>query len=243
MSRRLLAVALLCVLVVSSGCLAFFGGNEVDRDRLAEERDYDWDTTANTTITVERSEVHLVYDVTNRTTLEVWRFERFNDERSVDPVALRFRYPNGTVVGPDAMTVTKTRARTTIALPARDGQVALTLPKRGKRVRLPVLVEGSHELVLPASARVRYWLLGRVVPAADERTLGDDGRVHLRWDEVPRDSLVVEYYLERDLLIFGSLLGLGLVALAAVLGYFYLQLRALREQRREVAWDDRDGAP
>ena len=243
MRRRTLAVGLLLVLVVSSGCLSFFGGNQVDRDRLAEERSYDWDTTADTTVVVDRSEVRLVYALENRSTLELFRYERFNNERAVDPIALRFRHPNGTVVGPDAMTVTKSRSATTIELPAEDGRVALTLPKRGKRVRLPVVVDGSHELVLPEDAWVRYWLLGRVVPPADSRTLEDDGRVHLRWASVERERLVVEYYLERDLLIFGSLLAVGLVALAAVLGYFYLQLRTLRERREAVAWEEGSDGP
>lgn len=241
--RRLAAVGLLALLVTVSGCLSFFGSNEVDADRLAEERPYVWDTEAGTTVVVEKSEVRVVYTVENRSELEVWRFERFNNERSVNPIALRFRHPNGTVIGPEAMTVTKTRSRTTIALPSPDGQVAMTLPKRGKRVRLPTVVEGSHELILPMSARVRYWLLGRVVPPADERSLDSDGRVHLRWEEIPRDSFVVEYYLERDLLIFGGLLAVGVVALGGVLGYFYLQLRTLRERREQVAWDEEAGEP
>ena len=241
--RRLAAAGVLVLLVVTAGCLSFFGPNEVDREGLAEERPYDWDTEADTTAVVDQSEVRLVYVVSNRSSLEVWGFERFNNERPVDPVALRFRYPNGTVVGPAAMTLSKSRSRTTIQLPAREGRVALTLPKRGKRVRLPVVVEGSHELVLPERARVRYWLLGRVVPAADERVLEDDGRVHLRWEEVTRESLVVEYYLERDLLIFGGLLAVGVVGLAGVLGYFYLQLRTLRERREQVAWDEEPGGP
>lgn len=243
MRRRALAVGLLLVLVASSGCLSFFGGNEVDRERLAADRDYDWSTDANTTVTVDQSEVRVVYAVANRSSIEIHGFERFNNERPVDPIALRFRHPNGTVVGPDAMTVTKSRSATTIELPADAGRVALTLPKQGKRVRLPVVVEGSHEVVLPAGARVRYWLLGRVVPPADSRTLEDDGRVHLRWEAVERESLIVEYYLERDLLIFGSLVAVGLVALAAVLGYFYLQLKTLRERREAVAWDEASDEP
>lgn len=244
MSRRLLLGAgLLAVLAVLAGCTGPFGSGEVDRATLEGNQTYDWDTSANTTLTVERESVLAVYHLENRSTIAVYGFQRFNNERPVDPGAVRFRYPNGTVVGPEAMSFSRANSRTVVDLPASEGQVAMTLPKSGKRVRLPVLVEGSHEMVLPENAQVKYFLLGRVVPPADEQVEGPDGRVHLQWDDVTRERIVVEYYLERDLLIFAALATLGSVLVVAGLVYFWLQLRTLRERRREVAWEEDSGAP
>jgi hypothetical protein len=67
--------------------------------------------------------------------------------------------------------------------------------------------------------------------------------VHLRWNDVTRERLVVRYYLERDLLIFSAMLALGGVLLIGGLVYFWLQLRTLRERRDQVAWEEDSGAP
>jgi hypothetical protein len=242
MSRRLLAIGVLALLALTAGCTGLFGGGEVDRSAAGEEETYDWNTTANTTLTVERDRILAVYDVEDRSTIEIYAFQRFNNERPVDPVAVQFRYPNGTVVGPEAMAFSRANSHTVVELPAEEGQVALTLPKSGKRVRVPVVVEGSHEVILPEDAHVRYFLLGRVAPRADAQAEEADGRVHLRWNDVTQERIVVEYYLERDLVIFTVILTLGSVLLVGRLVYFCPQLRTLRERRDEVAVEDDSGA-
>ena len=244
MTRRLLlAAGALALLGLLAGCAGPFGGGGIDTSRANESVDYDWDTSANATLTVESDAIRAVYAVENRSTVEVYGFRRFNNERPLDPVAVRFRYPNGTVVGPGAMTFSTANSRTVIELPADEGQLALTLPKTGKRVRVPVVVDGSHEVILPENAHVRYFLLGRVAPSADERVEGDDGRVRLRWDSVSGDRLIVEYYLERDLVIFAAVLTVASLAVLGGLVYFWLQLRTLRERRQQVAWDEDSGGP
>lgn len=243
MTRRLLGIGLLALLAATAGCMGAFGGGEVDRSAADQDEAYDWNTTANTTLTVEQDRILAVYDVEDRSTVEIYAFRRFNNERPVDPVAVKFRYPNGTVVGAEAMTFTRADSRTVVHLPAAEGQVALTLPKTGKRVRVPVVVDGSHAVILPEHAQVRYFLLGRVAPRTDERVEGPDGRVHLRWNDVTRERIVVRYYLERDLLIFSAILALGGILLIGGLVYFWLQLRALRERREQVAWEEDSGAP
>lgn len=241
MNRRLLAVGTLAFLALLAGCTSPFGSGEVDQAALAQNQTYDWDTSANSTLTVESDGIRAVYTLENRSTLEVYGFQRFNNKRPIDPVGLQFRYPNGTVVGPESMAVSKANSRTTIELPASAGQVALTLPKTGKRVRVPVVVDGSHEVILPQNAQVKYFLLGRVAPRADQRFEGPDGRVHLQWEDVSGDRVVVEYYLERDLFLFAAGLTLGSFILVGGLVYFWLQLRSLRERRQQVAWEDDSG--
>ena len=243
MRRRLLAAGALALLAVLAGCTGPFGGGGLDTGRADAEAEYDWDTTANATLTVESDRVLAVYAIENRSTVELYGVRRFGNLRPLDPVGVRFRYPNGTVVGAEAMSFSTQNSRTVVELPAREGQLGVVLPKEGKRVRAPIVLEGSHELVLPENAHVRYFLLGRVAPRADERTEGPDGRVHLRWDDLTGERLVVEYYLARDLAIFG--IGVT-IAGALVLGgivYFWLQLRTLRERRQQVAWDEDSGGP
>lgn len=243
MRRRLLAVGLLALLAATAGCMGPFGDGEVDRAALEQDETYDWNTSANTTLTVEQDGVLAVYTVENRSTIEAYSFRRFNNEQPVDPVAVQFRYPNGTIVGPEAMAFSRANSRTVVELPASEGQVAMTLPKAGKRVRVPVVTEGSHEVVLPPNAHARYYLIGRVVPSPDEQVEAADGRVHLRWDDIARDSLLVRYYLERDLVIFTALFALAGSLLVGGLVFFWLQLRTLRERREQVALDDDAGAP
>lgn len=242
MNRQLAAVGALAVLALLAGCTGPFGGG-IDTSRANESAEYDWQASANATYTVESDEILAVYTIENRSTVEIYGFRRFNNERPLDPVAVRFRYPNGTVVGPAAMNFTTANSRTVITLPATAGQLGVTLPKSNKRVRTPVVIEGSHEVILPENAQVRYFLLGRVAPSADERSVDSEGRVRLRWEDVTGERVVVEYYLERDLLIFGGVLGIALLGILGGLGYFWLQLRTLRERREQVALDEDSGAP
>jgi len=239
MTRRLVALGLLVVVVaVLAGCTGPLGGGPVDRAALAGNQTYDWNTTANTTLTVQRNDLLAVYTVENQSTIPVYTFGRFNDVRPVTPSSVAFRYPNGTVVGPEALNVTRSNSKTLIRLPQPRGQLAMTLPKNGKLVRVPVVVPGSHEVVLPPNTDVQYPLVGRVVPAPNRRFVGPDGRVHLVWHDVSGDRLVVEYYLDRDLVVFGALATAAGLVVVGGLVFFWLQLRRLRERRSEVAWDE-----
>lgn len=231
-----IAALVLVFLSMSAGC-TLLGPGDVDTDDLGADAEYEWDTAANVTITITADSYRAVYELTNQSELKVFRFHRFNNQRPIDPKAVQFRYPNGTVVGPESMTFEKQRSGTVINLPSRTGMLALTGPKQGKQVRIPTVVEGSYEVILPEQTDVRYFLLGRVSPSGYERTV-EDGQVHLQWEEVSGDSIIVRYYLARDLLIFGSVVLLALLALIGGLGYFWLQLRTLRDRRDEVALDE-----
>lgn len=232
--RRLLGTVGFILLMVTAGCSAF-GGGSVDQETLDEDISYDWNTTADATIDIERNQYKALYRVRNRT-IEVYRFHRFNNERSIDPAGVKFRYPNGTVVGSEAMEFEKTRSRTKITLPADNGTVAFAAPKQGKRVRIPVVIDGSYEVILPPNTLAKYFLLGRIRPDGYERSVVDN-RVHLRWEEVPIDRIVVEYYLQRDLLILSGLVVGAIIAAIGGVAYFWLQLRELRAKREDVALD------
>lgn len=194
--------------------------------------------------------------------MEVYERDALGTEQPIDPSSLQFRYENGTrlrfeatgegsadlvMVRPNGsradapeekLVVNKTRRRTRVFLPTNEtGQLAFTAPKNGKQVSTPTFVRGSYEMVLPEGTSVGLPILAQVQPSAS-RTETVDGRVHVYWDEVDRaQSVVVRYYLDRDLTLFG-----GLVALLVVLGlggaaYYYRQIRETVRKREEVGLD------
>jgi len=97
-------------------------------------------------------------------------------------------------------------------------------------------VEGSYELVLPADRRVDFFLFGNVAPAATEREQVD-GRTVLRWEEVTGRTLVVQYYLQRDLFVFGAVAAAGLVVGVGGVLYYRRLIERLRRQREELGLD------
>lgn len=234
MRRRLLAAAALVLLLTTAGCASILpGGESVDEERLAEDASYDWDTDADVTINHTGGDYRAVYRVENRSSLAVSEFQRLDDRAPLPIAAIAFRYPNGTVVGAEAMTVEANGTHTVVTFPAAEGQFAYRVDVRGKEVHVATAVDGSYEFITPPSTRVRYPLVGRVTPDGYETTLVDD-RVHIRWDDLTDDRIVVRFYLVRDFYIFAGLLAAGAAGAVVGLAYFYLQLRSLRERRDAV---------
>jgi len=143
MTRLRAAAATLLVVAVLAGCSAVLGPGQVNQDRIAENADYSdlWNSPANATIDVGQSHYRAVYRLHNQSTVELHRFYRLNEERPLDAAAVQFRYPNGTVVGHEALGFDRTRSATVVTLPAREGQLALTAPKNGKQLRVQAVVE------------------------------------------------------------------------------------------------------
>lgn len=236
MNRKLLALAGLAFLLVGAGCLT--GGGPSDQD-LRQNATYDWNTTANVSITLTDGAYQSVYNVTNQTRLDVFGRNTFGNNEPLSFRALQFRYPNGTQVNASAFNVSTGSGRTRIGLPARDGKVAFTVSRNGKELRTPVFLDGSYSVTLPEGASVGLPILAQVIPGGYNTTVVDS-RVHITWGNVESDTLLVNYYLERDILIFGSLFGLLFVgALGGVL-YYWRQIRSLEKRREEVGLDIED---
>ena len=234
MDRRLLAAAALVLLVASAGCASLLpGSGEVDRQALAENATYDWDTAADVTINVTGGYYHAVYRIDGDRTVALSQFERFNERVPLDPSAVKFRYPNGTVVGASDVTVDRNESYTVVTAPDGEGRLAYRVPIQGKEVYVATAASGSYEVILPPRTDVQYPLLGRVTPDGYERS-AEDGRVHLRWDELTDDRLVVQFYLVRDLWIFGGLALVGALLATVGLTYFWIQLREIKERREIV---------
>lgn len=235
MTRRLLlGIGLTIALLALAGCASF--GNVTSEEGLSEGATYDWETDANVTIDLREDTYTAVYDIEDRSSIRVYQRTRYGIE---DPLAIRslqFRYPNGTVVEASAFEVSETRSAVHLELPAENGQLAYTAPKRSKQFSTTVFVEGSWEVIVPEGHRVDNMVLATVRPGGYESRLEED-RVHLTWDSVTSRSVRVEYYLARDLYLFVGLIALAAVAGVAGIGYVYRQIQDLRRERRELGLD------
>jgi len=198
--------------------------------------------------------------------MEVYGRDALGTEQPLDPSALQFRYENGTRlrfespengsadlvmirangsrvdVPEEKLVVNKTRRRTRVFLPTNEtGQLAFTAPKNGKQVATPTFVSGAYEMALPAGTSVGLPILAQVSPSAS-RTETVDGRVHVYWENVDRaPSVVVRYYLDRDITIFGSMVALLLVLGVGGAAYYYRQIRETVKKREEVGLDVETG--
>jgi len=239
MRRRGLVLGAVLVLAALSGCTTLLGPGEPDPAQLNESADYTWDTSVNASITVEKNSFAGVYSVENRSEIEVYRSDALGQESHLEISALQYRYPNGTVVNASssALSVDQTRERTIIDVPNESaGYVAFTAPRQGKLFTTPVFVEGPTNLTLPPGARVGVPLLSQVSPPADDRSVTDN-RMTLTYENVTSQSLSVRYYLQRDLLIFGSIFGGAIVIGIGGTVYYWRQIQALKRRREETAID------
>lgn len=246
MTRRVLALAALAGLVVLSGCAGFLGGGGVSDQRLDEPpaEPYVWDADVDAHITVTGNSTFRAVYRTNRSEIELYRRDGFGGRNALPVSALRYRYPNGTVITGSELSahgggVSRTREAVTVTLPTDDrenatGQLAFTSESTPKRFALPTFVTGSYEVVLPENRRVAVPLFGRVSPSGYVTTRGPEGHTHIRWAGVESEAVVVRYYLQRDLYIFGAIAAaLVLVGGGGVL-YYRRKIEALRRRREEM---------
>ncbi|MXR20625.1 DUF5803 family protein [Halobacterium bonnevillei] len=233
MTKLKLAVAVV-LLAVTAGCLG--GGPTPSDDDLQEDATYDWDTDADVTVVVEGEEYKTVATVEDTGKVRLARSSGFGGRNPLFISAVQFRYPNGTVVGADAIDVSSKDQRTVVELPADNGTLAYTSNAGSRSATIPLDFEGSHEVVLPAAMRVSFPLFGSVDPGGYEKTV-EDNRVHLRWDSLSNATIEVDFYLERDLYLFGGIIGVLAVAALAGVAYYRLRIRRLEQEREQAGLD------
>jgi hypothetical protein len=237
MSRLKVALGVLA-LVALAGCAGTgLGGSPAPSDeQLAENATYDWSHDADVTLNVTGGEYKTVADVNGSERVRLASTSGFAARNPVSISAVQFRYENGTVVGADAIDVSTRDQRTVVDLPAANGTFAYTGSAGTRSVNAPLDFEGSHEVVLPPGMRVSFPVFGDVSPGGYEQSV-EDNRVHLQWSSLSSATVSVDYYLVRDLYIFGGLLGaLSLVAVGGVV-YYRLRIRRLEREREEAGLD------
>jgi hypothetical protein len=245
MRMRALATMALVGLLVLSGCLGGLGGGfPIDEERLDKQpaAAYEWNASSDVHITItEDANYRAVYNVSADgfgDRLNLSETDALGTKRPLTISSLRYRYPNGTVIngtefeahGGDLSTDSN---ELRVVPPGDEGTVAFSGESTPKRFTFEVYAEGSHTVVLPENRRTSVPLFGQVVPEADEKRVVD-GRLHLHWAELTAPSMLVRYYLQRDIQLFGGLAGgLAIVALAGLIHY-RRRIQELRAQREEL---------
>jgi hypothetical protein len=246
--RQFAAIGLLVLLSASAGCTGMFGmdiGGGQDLSVNPSTVEYDWNTSADVTLNLSDDQYRSVYKLTKRQ-LEVYTHGSLGSEQPLDTAALKYQYPNGTVITLDASDsdsfyVKESQKRTTIHTPAPKGKVAFITSKSGKSVSKPVFVDTkkhnrSYEIVLPPSTGASIPFLSNVRPDGYETT-EIHNRVHITWDSIGAKNVSVRYYLDRDLLIFGGIAAILTVVGLFGAGYYLVQIRKLTRLRKDIGLD------
>jgi len=244
MNRRLgLAVGLVALLAVSAGCLGYItGGGDISDERIDREptEPYDWETDRDARLTLHTaSEVQAVYRVNASQQLRLYTPAGLGREEPLEVSAVRFRYAdNGTVITGTEIRerggeIDQTTDEVDLTVPDAEGQLALSAPVTPRRLTLPVYVDGSYEVVLPPDYRMDFFLFSNAVPRGAETEIVDN-RVHVRWDEVTGETILVQYYLERDLYVFGGAVVLLSAIAAGGLYYYRRQIDRLHDVRVQM---------
>jgi len=235
MTHKALHTLALVTLVATAGCTGLFGG--VSQAQLCQDHDYEWNTSADVTYNVTTGgEYHVTMELSNTSELELFETDGLGNDQALEIRAVQFRAEDGTVYDCENIDVDSGRRRTTVALPTDDGTLAFTGSSTPKRFTTRTYVNGSHEVILPPDREVGNPLFGNVQPAASEVDRSGD-RLRIRWDDVDGDSLLVQYYLERDLTLFFGLAVIATLAAAGGLLYYYRLVRGLKETREEAGLD------
>jgi len=259
--RVLLALGLLGLLALT-GCIGQFGVG-LSEDELSKDASYPWDANAtidewpdDVTVQIRIKQAGFLGDDTyqaiytgNRTQLTL--SERgFTRPHSIDIRAVKYQFPNGTVVGHEAIDVDQNARRTRILLPPGHGRFAFTGDRRNRELRLPGIADGNYTVTLPRHHSVGDLLLSDVSPRSyDTSTV--DGRTRIRWEGVDDDqSLLVRFYRDRDRYLFYGMIGLLSIVGAVIYVHYRREIREIQQWRAAQGLDldtddgdDRDPPP
>lgn len=254
MNRRFaLAVAVVALLAVSAGCLTYVNdGGEVTNETLDAEppNEYDFDTDRDAAFNLSTgSRYAAVYDVSDVEELRLYRQTPYAGDQPLEFEAFRYRTADGEVLNGTEFRarggeVDRTPDETWVRFPEEmdRGQVAFAAAGSPRRFTTLAYVDGSYAVTLPPGFSTDFPVVGHVAPR-DHEIETVDGRDRITWESVEGGSVVVQSYRETDLLVFGVILAVALVAAVVGTAYFRRQLEELREKRRELGlgvYDDEE---
>jgi hypothetical protein len=251
--RFALAVAVVALLAVSAGCLTYVNdGGEVSNETLDAEppSEYEFDTDRDAEFNLSTgSRYTVVYDVAEVEELRLYRQTPYAGDQPLEFEAFRYRTADGEVLNGSEFRarggeVDRTPDETWVRFPegAGDGQVAFSAAGSPRRFTTLAYVDGSYAVTLPPGFSTDFPVVGHVSPR-DHEIETVDGRDRITWESVEGGSVVVQSYRETDLVVFGVILVVALVAAIVGVAYFRRQLEELREQRREMGlgvYDDEE---
>jgi hypothetical protein len=233
--RKVAVAFAVAALAVTAGCLGGGGGGP-SQQQLAQNETYQWNATSDVAVNVTGGQYTVVAAVENGSEVKLSGSDLFGGRTPLPIAAVQFQYPNGTVVDADSITVETRNSRTVVTPPGETGQLAYRANAGVRSVRIPTPVEGSYEVRLPGGMRVGVPVFGVVEPAGYQKSY-EDNRVVMRWESVSGGAVSAQYYLQRDLYIFGGVV--AVLAVAAVLGvvYYRIRIRRLEDERADAGLD------
>ncbi len=245
MNRRfVLAIAVVVLLVFSGGCLTYVNdGGDVANETLDSDppREYDFDTEHDAAFDLATdSQYTAVYNVSGVEELRLYEQRAYTGDEPLEFEAFRYQYPDGEVINGSEFRarggeVERTPDETWVrfADDMEGGTVAFTAAGSPRRFTTLAYVEGSYAVTLPPEFSTDVPIVGHVSPR-DHTIETVDGRDRITWDSVSGGSVVVQSYRESDLLVFGVILVVGVIAAVVGVVYFRRQLEELRAKRREM---------
>jgi hypothetical protein len=237
MDRRHLLPLALVVALVSAGCMGGFGGASSE-ETLCQDASYDMNTSAAETYTLRTNNSYqAVYQVEGNDRLELYTRNALGNDEPVTVRAVQFRAANGTTYDCEDIDVSTQQRRTVVELPAENGTFAYTSPSQPKRFHTRTVVAGPKEVVLPPNRSVSNFVFGSVRPGGYETSVDDENRLHVRWEEFDANTISVQYYLPRDITIFGALFVMLAASAGLVLFYYYRVFQRLKQRREEAGID------
>ena len=107
MTSRSFTTVLLLFLVLCAGCqtISLPGSEPSPSDPLA----YDllWKSSENAIFHLEKNQYQAVYFIEKESKIELYRIHRINTKKPLDLTNVQFRYPNGTIIFEDELSITK----------------------------------------------------------------------------------------------------------------------------------------
>lgn len=245
--RLVLAVVVLVFLTLGAGCLGYLtGGGDVDNETLDREPaaayDFDTDRDGYLIVTTE-SNFRAVYNVTGREEVRLFQETGYGTEEPINFHAFRVQYADGTVVNGSTFRaqggdVEQTTDEVWIRFPEdrEPDRIAFTAESIPKRFVTRVPVEGTVEVVLPPDRRSEFFLVGNVAPRGYETEIHGDQQ-HIIWNDFTSDRVIVQFYLQRDLQIFGVALAVAAVIAIGGVYYYRRRIEELEARRKSMGLD------
>lgn len=233
--RLVSAILVLALLALMAGCLSMiFGG--ISDETLDANESYDdlLDRDADVVIDVDGGEYRAVFNLSETEEISMYQ-STFYREEALDIEAVRFWYPNGTMVTGSQIYVDQGRSSTDVRFPNENGTFAYRASAGSRSLSVQAYTDGSYEVTLPSGYGTTNFLFGRVSPSGYDRNMVGD-RERLFWDEND-DDIAIRFYRTWHIPAFLGAVGVILIIGGGGIYHLYRKIQRLREQREELGLD------
>ncbi|MFB6186243.1 MAG: DUF5803 family protein, partial [Halobacteriaceae archaeon] len=228
-----LVLAGLILIILTTGCL---GLGSVSQGTSNQNETYNWQTSSDVKFNISGGEAHGIYTLEGSRSIKIYRHTEFQGNQPIRVHAVKFKYPNGTILEESQLTIQQKNSKTVITAPISEGKIAFTTTTRPKEFSIAISKQGSYHVILPKDMRIQEFILGSIQPSGYSKKIIND-RVHLRWQSLRSGEIALEYYLQRDLYIFGGIVVFGIIAAIGGTIYFWYRIKQLKQNRKQSGID------